>query len=725
MSRELEKPNLRKAFTHKAAKDMSTDPPIGSPDQGGISRCRAFDVTLGVLIAAVPLSFSFLAPHTLKWAILGVLVPLITALWLWGGCGRSLWPIPKLALPLLGLLLVSMLSLPQAINLHYGLQRIAFLVLLFLLYFTVAYCSQPDRQSLIIRYLLLTLLVVSGVSLSGCLLGRAVGLWSESGMPEIMIMRLLGNTNYGAAYLLTMIPLSFAFYLGAPRRFERALYGGILFLSTMLLTLSMVRGAWITVWIGILVVARVYSQGDRSGTLRNASIRSQMAPLLLIAGAIVGAVVAWPTCLPTSPSVMERVTSAFDPGAVSLQTRLAYWEGTLRMIRDHLWTGVGVGNFLFAFVPYRTPAIYRHPALLPEHPHNEYLNVWAELGPLGVLAFGWLFIGVVRLGWGLLGRSGVKREVLAGILGGLAASAAYANLFYVVHVPASAMNVAILLGLLDGMGREVGQIERARPLRLRTILPGLLVAGLLYYPYFLRPLAGEINYFLALRDFRYERMQDGFSRLERSLEWDPQSYKARYRRATAFFSIGKYPESIEEAQEALHIHPHLEVAYWIIGSAYLKLGDKAEAKAMFLKALDVNPHYPHALNNLGVRALEEGRFAEAEKLFLRALEGLGQSDVSPYVNLANLYEATGHYEAALQMYETAAGIQPKSGATWYHVARLRALNGDHGHAYEDLARAIALDEAWRGRAAKEPAFAALRESDPRVKMLLGPEIGER
>ena len=715
MSWEQESLNLRKAVAEKVAGDMSTSPTIGSPDRGGSSRCRALDLALGVLIAAVPLVYSGLARASLKWAILGVLVPVISFLWLWRGCGRPFRPLPRLLAPLLALLLVMGVSLFHAINVHYGLQRMAFVLILIFLYLIVAYCHQAARQDLLIGYLLLTLLVVSGLSLCGC----ATGFLLTSATPVRMVVRLFGNTNYGAAYLLTIVPLAFAAYLNAPHRVEKGLYGTTVFLSMALLTFLMVRGAWISIWVGLWAVVWVYFRRERGqGTIRDASPRSQIGPLLLVGSAVILALALWPLCMPEAPSVAERVFGTSDPTFGSLQMRLAFWRGTVQLIRDHLWTGIGIGNFALAFVPYRTPVIYRSPTVQIEHPHNEYLNVWAELGPLGVLAFAWLLISVIRLVWALLGRSGVRRGVLAGILGGLAASAAYANLFYVVHAPASAMNVAILLGLLDGMDGEVIQGVKRPTVRLRVLIPALLLMGLLWFQYFLAPLAGEFHYFLAQRDFRDERMDQGLRRLERSLEWNPQSYVVRYRRATALLSQERYPETIHEARKALQVHPNLEIAYLVIGNAYLKLGEKPKAKAMFLKALDINPHYPHALNNLGIRAVEEGRLAEAEALFLRAAEGLGRGYVSPYVNLANLYESTGHVEAALQMYETAVTIEPNSGSHWYHMARLRALTGDLREAYEPLARAIALDEAWRARAAKESAFAAMRESDSRVRVLL-------
>jgi tetratricopeptide (TPR) repeat protein len=693
------------AVAEKAAGDAHPSPAIAAAGGGDAFGRRALDITLGVLIAAVPLIYSVLAPASLKWALLGLLAPVAAFLWLRGGYGRPLLPLPKLAAPLFTLLLVSGLSLLQAINLYYGLQRMAFLLFLVLLYLTVAYAFPPDRHQTLVRYLLLTLLVVSGLSLCGC----AIGLPIMLGGPIDMIQRLFGNTNYAAAYLLTVIPLGMAFYCAASRRWEKALYGTTLFLSMALLIHSTARGAWISIWIGLWILVRVYFSSERRpGAFWSTPTRPQIGPLLLLSAAVLFAVAFWPLCLPGHTSFGERVASTFDPGSDSLQLRWAFWEGTVRLIRDHIWTGVGVGNFALAFVPYRSPFIYRNPGVQVEHPHNEYLHLWAELGPLGVLACLWLVIRVVRLGRHLASCTHVRREVLAGVLGGLAAAAAYGNLFYVVQIPESAIIVAILLGMLDGMDRGVGQVERARPLRLGVLVPGLLVMGLLNLQYVLRPLAGEVHYFLAQGQLRDGRIEASLKGLERSLAWNPQYYLAHYKRAQIFSSMGRYQETIREAQAMLRVHPKSEIAYWAIGSAYLRLEERPKAQEMFLQSLDVNPDFPHALNNLGILAAQEGRTGEAEALFLRAKEIMGRKDARPYTNLGSLYEAAGRRKEGLQMYEAAVAIQPNAGATWYSVARLRALAGDANGAQAALARAIELDNALEARAATDPAFAAMR-----------------
>ena len=641
-----------------------------------------------------------------------------------GGCGRPFRPLPTLLLPLVALLLVSEISLLQAINPHYGLQHIAFLLMLCLVYLTVAYtCGDRDARGRLVRTLTLTLLGVSLFSFAACALADA----SAPRSAAETLFRLFGNTNYGAAYLLTGIPLALGLYLASRGRLEKVVWGITAFLSTALLTLSMVRGAWVSIWFGFGVLAWVvWRGGNRPGLVRPPAARAMVGPMLLIGSAIGLGVVLWPFCLPGVASFGERIASLVDPAAGSLQVRLAIWQGTLRMIRDHLWMGVGAGNFPLAFVPYRDAAIYQNPGMQVEHPHNEVLNALAELGPAGLLVILWLLVRVVRLGRALARRADCGTEMLGGILGGLAAAAAYANLFYVVQVPASAMNVAVLLGLLDAMDRGAGQEgDRSTGLtaggprvRLSMLLPGLLILGVLWVHYFLRPLAGEAHYFLAEEQFREERMEAGLTRLDRSLRWNPRSYVVRYRRAVIFFSLGRYAETIQEAREVLRLHPQMEVAYGLMGSAYLNLGDTGRAKEIFHQAVRLNPNYPHALNNLGVLAAREGRLVEAEALLLRAKEVLGRNDMSPYANLANVYELSGRLLEAIAMMESAVTIKPDLGANWYHLARLRVLNGDLPGAYEPLARAIALSDEWRARAAEDAVFTGLRQRDPRVRRLI-------
>lgn len=59
----------------------------------------------------------------------------------------------------------------------------------------------------------------------------------------------------------------------------------------------------------------------------------------------------------------------------SVAMRLGYWQDTLFIIKEHLLTGVGIGNFDLCNCRYS---------------HNAYLQLWAETGILGIASFIWL-----------------------------------------------------------------------------------------------------------------------------------------------------------------------------------------------------------------------------------------------------------------------------------------------------------------------------------------------
>ena len=76
-------------------------------------------------------------------------------------------------------------------------------------------------------------------------------------------------------------------------------------------------------------------------------------------------------------------------------SRLAIWRDTIELIRQQPWTGVGLGNFNFAWS--LTPLPHR-PTAFFDHAHNLPLHLAAELGlPLALLVVGLLLWGLWRI----------------------------------------------------------------------------------------------------------------------------------------------------------------------------------------------------------------------------------------------------------------------------------------------------------------------------------------
>jgi len=67
----------------------------------------------------------------------------------------------------------------------------------------------------------------------------------------------------------------------------------------------------------------------------------------------------------------------------STMMRLNYWKEALGIIQAHPFAGIGLGNF-------NLPA--------SRYAHNSYLQIWAEMGVLGLLAFIWIAATVLKSG---------------------------------------------------------------------------------------------------------------------------------------------------------------------------------------------------------------------------------------------------------------------------------------------------------------------------------------
>ncbi|MEK7447938.1 MAG: O-antigen ligase family protein [Planctomycetota bacterium] len=66
----------------------------------------------------------------------------------------------------------------------------------------------------------------------------------------------------------------------------------------------------------------------------------------------------------------------------SLQIRFNYWQGAWQIIKENLWFGVGLDNFGSHYLQFKDAV-----AGETSKAHNDFLQIWAELGIFGIIAF--------------------------------------------------------------------------------------------------------------------------------------------------------------------------------------------------------------------------------------------------------------------------------------------------------------------------------------------------
>ena len=134
--------------------------------------------------------------------------------------------------------------------------------------------------------------------------------------------------------------------------------------------------------------------------------------------------------------------------------RLAHWQAAIDMARHNLWLGVGFGNYGPAYADY---------ALLNwvnplGHAHNYYLNLLAEVGVIGFIAYAILWLTVFYQTVCLIHRLEWPYRGLA--LGLLAAwsSLAVHHLLDKLYVNNIYLHLGVMFGLLMLLAREQQQV---------------------------------------------------------------------------------------------------------------------------------------------------------------------------------------------------------------------------------------------------------------------------
>jgi O-antigen ligase len=180
------------------------------------------------------------------------------------------------------------------------------------------------------------------------------------------------TANAVALYLIPLVAVAAGVlvYTRSPR--ERFLSAAFLVLGLAGSLLSFSRGGYLALAAIAIVLAATHRRAR------------WLVPSAILAMALLVQV----------PLIRDRI--AYELHRVegnTLDWRLRVWGQTIKMMREHLFFGVGLSNYKQAMGPYWED--------LPQviYPHNILLNFWTVTGVLGVLAFGWLVATGLMLSW--------------------------------------------------------------------------------------------------------------------------------------------------------------------------------------------------------------------------------------------------------------------------------------------------------------------------------------
>lgn len=429
------------------------------------------ELALYALVFAVPYGSWFpIAVGAGNLTAVDFLVALVLALWL----ARMIvqergitirWH--ALALPFALFLGAALLSMTVALSLQSAAKEFAKWVEMFAIYVFVA--NNLDETKL---RRVLAAMFLAGMS------EAAIGIYQflfQDGPAGFILfdrfMRAFGTfeqPNPYAGYLALIAPVAFAVISSQYSVFRRAFRNktehwtlntqhltlvilAAAALSAMLaaIVMSWSRGAWLGVSAALVVATIVQS--------RRAFALSVIAAFVLTFALLLSSINIIPTAVAERFSGVADYFGVFDVRGVKVDDanyaiveRMAHWQAAWGMFIDHPLLGVGIGNYAAVYPAYALPG-WSDPL---GHAHNYYLNVAAEAGAIGLIAYLILWAAAFWQGWRAVRvTGGWQRGVAAGLLGMLVALSIH-NGFDNLFVHGMSVQVGIGLGAAAWLSRS-------------------------------------------------------------------------------------------------------------------------------------------------------------------------------------------------------------------------------------------------------------------------------
>ncbi len=274
--------------------------------------------------------------------------------------------------------------------------------LFFLMLRTLPMNRRGQAQGLPLQWRVADFFVLGGVAVAVIgLVQYALGvnlITAEGGLPRLR--SVYGSPNNVGLYLGRVLPLLVAVAMLAQDRRRKLAYGLAALPVGAALLLSFSKGALLLGVPAALVTVGLLAGGRwRWATLALLLVLSlALVPLLRL----------------------PRFASLFTTQEGTTFFRIKLWQGTVAMIRDHFWLGVGPDNFLYHYRSrYILPSAWQEPDL--SHPHNFLLDFWARLGVLGAAVGIGLQVAFWRAALPLRRHPDPDTRALAvGLMGGVA-----------------------------------------------------------------------------------------------------------------------------------------------------------------------------------------------------------------------------------------------------------------------------------------------------------------
>ena len=666
---------------------------------------KAIEITIIGLVVLVPIVFypycisAFIPAKEMVAEVLIVL-----GLMFWGlkiiSKEELKFNLNPLNFPILSFIAICVLSLIWSKSFFISLKELPLFLAGPLLYFIIV--NNVSSQVQVNRILAITLIIGGLFGIYGILQYQGIdfSFWTGN-IGRHNVFGLFGNVNYFAEYLIIPLPIAVSLFFAPQNKLKKILLLiGIIAMGTSL-TLTFTRGSYLGFGASLIFMSFLFLISRSKNFVKN---NKKIFIIILVAICIITFLFVVPTPLNKSGTVIYKIKSRVSISQLtqdySIKRRIATWKLSILMIKDHLLLGSGIGTYKYNTLKYQAEFFEQgenrslYPYGFADKAHNEYLQLWAEMGIIGLGIFVWLIISYFNFGFKLLKRikDNYKQGIIIGLMGGILAVLVDSIFGFPLHLASTVVLFWIAIGLTRVVGlkdettvKEINlskensnKIEKNKNEHKRNsenidnnrnniyLFKPLFYIGVIFLTVFLgitmtRPFIAQVYRYYANQEIKNENWNEAIKIDEKALKWDPYL-------GDAYYDIGKileikkfYGVSLEYFEKAAKFidHPDLPQDFALI---YLKEGQLDKAAIKLKQAISYQENEKSMLPlyaELGNTYLQLKRYKPAEIVLKDALK-IDPNFINAHYGLAGAYLNQNKIEEALVELEKVIELAPDS-----------------------------------------------------------------
>lgn len=538
--------------------------------------------------------------------------------------------------PILGFIVWCFISLLWVIDYHFAAILLSQFVSQALIFFIVINSIRDSKE--LKHFLTLMVIVSMLVSALGLLQYYFPG---NEGIQTFIRQAVppgatFGNKNMAIHFIVMTLPLSIVFWLRATHFPKILFFTSSTILCSLFLIHSHTRAGWLSMFIEIsfLSIFLLYDflKNKKNPFIIKDGFKYKKMMILLI-GLIIW-IIAINVTKQGFTNNLDKVSQRFMSMSYSESKkagneRLPAWFNTLEMIKEHPVAGVGIGQWAVHYPLYydrvEKDKIFNEQIRL-RHLHNEYLEIFANVGIIGYAFLLWLAYLVITTSYKILANvNSENRYLILGMVLALTGFTVTSNFTFPIKVYSPAVYSLVYIALIaNSYFRSIGDKKGAPNLSAQQKYNHIIGDSKSYFIF--SKSVNQIVFILAI----IITLIAGYA----SYNWIKAEH--HYHNALSLKQSGNIKFAISEINKSLKHNPYRAKAYTVAGGLYFKNGNSEKAIDLISQGLSISPYQTAPLLNLSQVYESKSDLKNQIKILEKLIE-IDPRHVNAYAKLTRAY----------------------------------------------------------------------------------------